>query len=421
MRGFKGQLFDSLIEAAKNPEYKVLGYSKKKPRARMYLKNLMDRMKAADRFSVDGDTVAMVTQASVTPPDTLVKMFHRAHAPHEKTWIEWDETLRVKVGSLLFGTAQEEPRSPRSGFLIEKMHIEASDSLYRVTVASVIDDKPIIMPAGFFYDVDNPLALWQLQTHDEKILNKLGEIFTFPGIPRDALFGIEYVRKYEGGPEAIPLRHLGKFVRYGFSDSVYYLRLPDIQKLPPDEQRKFARQQVVSVTGDFRFMVALLGVINTLEIRTTSLSPSEKDRLPVPVSGPRGEYFVYRVVEITVPSERVVDAITREHPDREEPGLPKRRHKVRGSWRTSKKTGIRRWHPPYKRGDASRGWVIKDYVLKTSPRFRELAKRVRMKAEDPRFIQAAEYIMEHRDMGDDRGEELLLEALEKFGIRIEEL
>ena len=113
-----------------------------------------------------------------------------------------------------------------------------------------------------------------------------------------------------------------------------------------------------STTGDIRFIISLLAMINYNWIAKGEPVRSHRQSIAF---GKRKAHSEYYKLAIALPKDHAVIRETARGT-----GSPKRQHEVRGHFRVIRRTGKpdrRTWIKPHRRGDPKLGVITKDYVL----------------------------------------------------------
>jgi hypothetical protein len=115
------------------------------------------------------------------------------------------------------------------------------------------------------------------------------------------------------------------------------------------------------ISGDLRFIVGFLALLNDFEMVTGPAETLSGTRLGVK-SKTSKPFLEFRTLGIKLPKQKLFSTVQR----RLGQGLPRRAHQVRGHFRTrrhGRRLPVEQWSwvPSHQRGDASLGFIHKDY------------------------------------------------------------
>jgi len=362
-------------------------------RAKPFLKNFQRKLEKATIFQLEDDFVCLAVQASMEAPDKILGMLRNSDVPYDLMWVEWNELLKV----LELGGTEGLGEAFEMGMLIERDHRFPDLRIYQATMIAREKGarKIILSPVGLRWTPQEGQSRKKLaQTHDMR-LNGL-----FKGMEQDEDEN-SLSMMYGLGPNWIQKYLDAKLSKDEFIDSVrpnhWYTELREITRQAvyavPDTQlwvdgwlKSVGQQNIKTrhgeatriiqgvmesfatiVAGDLRWIVTVMGLLNAFEVvgGTKMQLPL---RSPETKKGPAKPYYEYRKIGIKVPKLKLTTLIARQFGG----GRPKRAHMVRGHYRT-RRNGVKlprekwQWIPSHIRGDASLGWVQKDYVVEANP------------------------------------------------------
>lgn len=398
-------LADQLRSKAEN--YKTVGGSYVWDEDRRWMaRKLKELLARSRRYVLDPDATFAAAKLGVTHPELLLSMLKRARTPYGLIWIEYPLMPALEgANSVLPDSETENPE--RVGFFIEQ--IDPDRQVYRMQGASVLDDSGIAIfhPFSILYDLEDredelvPMAETQeicRATGNSRLtlrMNLLGAGFvgsspwgnvTGRGVDPEA---DEALRKHRDAVCAQVSRHAA----YMFSPFDRGATRDLLQDRHPAELQA-AGQMILSEylqqhAGEWRLALSILALMNARDyIQVDRPAGSWGSRL---VRGKTVPFLSHNTVRITLPREVAVRKLIRSVGH----GLPKRRHEVGGYYANSHKHGDptcvrlpiigcekatyaaetpnlevclicghrRWWVKDHERGDASLGFVTKDYVV----------------------------------------------------------
>ena len=353
-------------------------------------------MRRAVPFSLDAASTRLVTELAV---DTTKISLYRtlARLPYEAVWLEYDYQEKVRT-QIKLGTRtrpfQRDEEPNKMGYLIERLTPtrwrmlsfvrcsvtkDNTDVHRALTRSSLQPGDEIIetMPPMFILDTESSTQGYQTTTRDAALHHAVQHSIDTDDAPCAVAWGI--------GVE---------------DDKRVFAMLPNLLKtvtidLPPDwevtmyrdspspHKRRDLLQAVLPATmkeqsGVMRFLCAALASITS----APTILTERKKQGTFRADGRMREYKVNNVVTLHVPGKKT---ITVKHLLKAFQGAKRRmaRHQVHGFWRTTVATdcpGDRwqwlysqrhrqmRWHiwiNDFERGDATLGYVLRNYEVTT--------------------------------------------------------
>lgn len=374
-------------------------------------------MKRANRFLMDDDLTILVTEvAARTMPDTLAQRLHSAVVPYEDTWIEFDLDVKTGTSRRLKTHAEQIFNSPmegatekkgRCGLLIQR-HGEVAFSITMIEPFTIHKrTKPDARPTDPFDPQDDVMLVSPVPCM---------YLFDPSGNPMSARgSAAPFTKNSAAVDETMMILRASGWGYYSKGDPL--MRMPDQQRIPiimPEPLRPFSdiaiappygdvqffwaahemrewRTQFVEDladatlqrTGMLRWTITLLAMLSEVPVRASERIQPSGTRL---VNLQNKPYMDYHRVSLKLPRTKPVPYIERKLDKGEV--RHRRAHEVRTHWRTyivdralprcghqwlyDHENGYRlcelcgaygRLIKEHVRGDASLGWVRKDYVL----------------------------------------------------------
>lgn len=356
-------LFNTVLAALARPRKGVFGYNQNK-----YADHCRRRSQrsliSAQKFVVCDSLLEHAVVASFSPPRTLLDMCECAVPPFNNMWIEWDEHKRMKAiikhGTKLDVFPADYDWEQRNWGEEVGYHIERDDHPFSTYEQYAYMQGQIMCPpmgVSLMNDREFDASEYKHTSADgitptrqeaRRQQAKLGKL----------LLGRHYVGQWKFD-EADPLHELYYRFNPCLSSSGNML-LP--KRVAPEDQAGLAEKSAITVTGDMRFLIAVIALLNyphTVVERTTEATPP---RLMWGRRVPRNEV---KVLEIDLPKPR---GTTRYERMFKGGGGKKRRHVRRGHWRRFRHrdgTVSTRWIGEQWVGSEEVGTITHDYELKS--------------------------------------------------------
>lgn len=397
-------LADKLRAMAENPQwldpYAPDFGSHGNPRIRLgqTIKNLMNTSR---KYVMTPDASFAAARLGYSHPELLTAILRRARPPFDRIWLEWSVPDQLRA-------ADQEPDNdcpPMTGAFIEA--ITPGSSVFRVTSVGHdrMGDSVALAPLSVLYNINEPEVPIPL----EDTLQICEATDTSRLTLRMTLLGSAFVGRLEDGTligkyegltdEQIRVRSeqsdfVARHAGYTFNPYTPYILavLRSVESGPRHQEYKYAirmvlREQIREHTGSWRFIISALALLNARDYITDLNVPLDhKSRL---VKGKIVPYMQHHTIGIKLPREITVKRVMKSVSQ----GLPKRAHEVSGHYANSHRSGDptcvhlpivgcdkavyvkgtetlevcqicghrRWWVRDYTRGDASLGFVTKDF------------------------------------------------------------
>jgi len=374
------QLFDDLKVACADPKRKLMLFDGT-AEGRIAVKRLSDTLARATRFEMDDEFTTLCAKAVYLTPQQTATLALQCRPPFETMWIEWDEKVRTLAAPDICGNWRED-RPLRIGFLISR-NLKYSYPVYDVMVgvSKTYDiETPDLSPVGYLL-VPEPEGKILVSPEDAAFKEMLAD-----GRPKaDGLYtatamGWGYLKSL--GIVRSTMNELGEEVTISMSSQLapYLTALTDrceiiraghagisiansVRKLAgsgPLKRRRLLNSVIIESTGTFRWLITVLGLMNSYQTvpSTYQMSGGGKSR---PLNLRHVPFMEYRRLSVKLPVDKPISALVK--PARLSQ-VRKRAHKVRGHYRRYK-TGKRVFVKEHQRGDASLGFVHKEYLVES--------------------------------------------------------
>jgi hypothetical protein len=345
--------------------------------------SLKPRLRESQRFYLDDEVATAAITLGAEHPDILLEMLHRARLPFRSCWVEW-----TNLGKYGLSPNLDDPQ--RVGCLIERLDETVPHYRMLVFAGGYRQARaPIVTVASMTieYRLDRPML-----PADETAHASLATLVNLPAqYIRQTLIGTVYIEQGPREHDADAIAH-----RIALCDALsHYATLtlspwlqPIIDSLPQaDLPRRQAitsglRGDILENTGIWRFIITVFALINTRDyVDTDKTFRQGKSRVTASKVVP---YLEHRLVTLKLPRPIVVARVRRAMAE----AIPRRRHEVTGHWKQNRSKGLagcehvyvdetpkrqvcvtegcghrRWWVDEFERGDASRGFVIKDRLV----------------------------------------------------------
>lgn len=322
--GSKATLADHVIAAANNPRRELgalaphLG-----PASMARLRGIAAQVRAATRTLVDPSAVRAAAALSCQSPTELLAQLRRAAPPAPNVWWEWDERVRMRalVEHGYIDAIDEQNAAHRCGLLVA----HGQDGLVRTAVFTqhlALRDVPLIPHMVGF--VHHPT----FGEHDFKASVDLEtQAATAAVHSEEHLAGCSLALGQRWGalhPDDPAYQHMGLRVGYWWPGVPTMLDAEDQRHHDPRAWRQQAKKSAIGVTGDLRFLLALLVLVSVPETIVTDPWTSLGPRAPKGSARLRLPGSVFRTLKLDVPRERVLQRMR----DYQPPATPTdRRHR----------------------------------------------------------------------------------------------
>lgn len=298
--------------------------------------HLRDTIRKAKHFRLDARASGYVADASIAIADHLDEAREMARSPYPVVWIDIDNPARLSrikshgigLTSRAAGGIDGAPVDS-VGWLIERHPTQ--HSAFRASYFTEVEEGVVMMPLAWAWDCDGNSCPWpHLRMINQEKLG-MSEL--------DFLFGVR-------GAICTASWAIG-----GWVDTLN----------PHSTQTSLIRE----VVGELRHIFGFLVTIGSLPVEYVDIPHIDGDlSQPVPVIKGKPVYaLVHRDVMIRVPKRRELTKIITRLCE----GMRKRRHDVRGHWRSfyNADGSLRRkvWVRNHERGDLSLGRVEHGYRI----------------------------------------------------------
>ncbi len=370
----KPLLASELISALSDPQRGIANYVSGKYAKAMARSTQIDIVQS-QKFVLTNNLLHHAVVASYLPPKDLLAGIKNAIPPFNGMWIEWNEHKRIQWGReqivkmigeermAPLGNLEEHPE--RVGYHIKKVYDE-----FLFTCYYKIGDQKFESPEMGF-DIHNEVYSYeryvnQWKKHNPNNFNVISEENYYKEVVNNGrvLLSQPYCAYYHHDNNDRDIVELMSHLSPTQTASTHWSRSAQEFERPMNEaDARHHGMQLKLITGDARFLIALLNILNYDLILTEDKTPPKKiDHIYKGKKVPKNEY---KIVEINLPKPRgkkVYKQIFTGH------GAPKREHWRRGHWRRLNDAQgrlIKRiWIEQQKVGNPELGSIIHDYVLK---------------------------------------------------------
>ena len=357
------------------------------------------RVHRARKFILDNDMIRVVAHIAAQPPEYFLKHLTSCRLPFDTVWFQWDQGQMLQaLREAGIGPGPRDNTSGHDAVLCESL----SGSRIRMELVSnylipaAKDSGVVMVPFGFITDLDQPVV-GGLLDDDRIATDNVREFQT--AVRSNVALGVDYETAMEEQGTGSALDRLTQHIAYSASGPLGQQMLQwqrgVNQTNDPLERMTWTYKIQKSnfaglkrVAGVWRTVMAILILLNTAgsEVDTdTLISP----RGSKSVRGRVIPYMEYRRVGLKLPRDKIIRRISQQTQEYR----PKRRHEVAATWcyRTGTgdpacahprfepvpdtkfqecpECGRLRWRrQQHLRGDASLGFVRKDYHLSPNER-----------------------------------------------------
>lgn len=372
-QGEQPTLFNTLLAALTEPKKGLIGYKGGKY-AEAMRRNMQSQISTSQKFVVSNSLVEHAVLASMSRPKHLLEMLQRGIPPFNNMWIEWDENFRRNIVIREMDKIGIDARSDENANLVG-YHIQMIDDKFMYSNYFDVhgEDKLNAPPLSFHISNDGIISNNDLNQDHQAFLRDIS-------ITGTALIGEWYRDKYLLDDNSkyvdrdIPLSDhdmnlgvlLGSFAQ--MQGAAMHWLVPQQDFAQGWTHKEMANLKVASLTsqsGDGRFLIALLGLLNyDLIVHETATPPKHIDHKRFGRVVPKNEY---KVVEIKLPKPRGKRIYEQMFTGQ---GSPKKEHWRRGHWRKLKDRfgRIKKWVwiGEMKVGNPALGTIVHDYYLQGS-------------------------------------------------------
>ena len=360
-------LASELIAAFGDAKRNILGWQGGKYAEGMR-RNIQTEIVTAQKFVLSKGLIDHAVQASMSKPETIFNMLERGIPPFNSLWIEWDEVYRQ---DLLKKVHESNGKNYELSEVIMPVgyHVmkHNDDFIYALYTKYETEGRTYMVSPqiGFSIDNEKPFDRFSASGNDEPMSESDWNMASWQSL--SAYLGDWYVREhFDNGTkkDKYYLNELRQRITTTQTASMHWMITQEKFDLgwKQSEMRQFMEVSYNVMTGDARFLIALLGLLNYDLISTDTVTPPKKiDHVAFGRKVPKNEY---KVITINLPKPRGKRVYSRMFTGQ---GSPKREHWRRGHWRVLKnKQGkiIKRiWIDQQKVGNPQLGKIVHDYVL----------------------------------------------------------
>ena len=359
----KPLLASQLISALSIPKMGIGGYLDGKY-ARSMSREIQINMINSHKFVISDDLLIQATKLSYLPPKDLLAQIDYVVPPFENVWFEWNEHLRVKTGreELLKLHDKVEPLNlentpERIGYHIQKVYDE-----FLYTCYFQDDQKGKFWCPEMGFSIHNKQYTYedyikQFRKHNGENASVINEDEYKESVVQSGIImlGQPYTVNYQNDfPYITTLMH---HLSPTQTASTHWIRsAEDFDKPITQADAEKHQAQLQMVTGDARFLIALLSLLNAQITTSERVIPDPKViHTQFLKRVPRNEY---KVLSVNI-SEKHIRKIYKSR----QTGIKQKQHHRRGHWRHYK-NGKKTWIKNCLAGDPKLGFVHKDYNFK---------------------------------------------------------
>ena len=363
-----------LISALSNPSRGIASYVNGKYAVGM-AKHTQIQILQSQKFVLSDNMINHAVAGSYVKPKYLYSALLNCIPPFSNMWIEWDEHKRVQANHQemikLHGKENCEPLQletiPQSlGYHITKVNGRMLYTCYYKTQ----QDRFYCPEMGFDinsdggYSYEKSLDQWKGQNPNLKYITE--EEYQEETIRNGIIMlGEGYCKSFDSVEDSSDIVNICRNLIPTQTASTHWHRSAQLFLRPIQHEDSIKHHKdLTSLSGDARFLISLLNILNYDLVTTESVMPPRKiNHIYMNKSVPKNEY---KIVEIDLPKPRGKKIYNKIFTGQ---GSPKRLHWRRGHWRriTDRKgnTVKRTWIEEQKVGNPQLGSIIHDYVLKS--------------------------------------------------------
>ncbi len=337
-----------------------------------------DDVTKAVKFTLGDDAMYHIVVRGTQDHTKLPERVPLACLPYETVWLEYDNHTRIRAQHSIGTSDLPDERTPRrAGFLLRR----AYDRPTAWNATKVFDPRSGMNGLSalvYMFDAESDRPIEVLGAYSNIAERALR--YGYPGNDLDELkralncplWGYSQITSHTA-----MLEKLFNHASYSFEPAYLSLMEAMVQtgKWTTKTTEKILTEAVTENAGDMRFLTTALALINEVPVTYT-----DDTRQGSFLAGGRPrKFFSNSIITLNVPAMKRRSVM--QFLDRAAAKAAKRkRHRVRGHWRTADKprgalwemyvdreTGqarYRRWIEHHLRGDASMGWVNQEYNVK---------------------------------------------------------
>lgn len=345
--------------------------------AKQALVTRMD-LRQARRFSIDDKMVELAVEASAHQ-NRFPLWIALARLPYDKIWLEWDQTTKILKSEAMGYTHASPPgfadEERPHGLLLSREGSRPD----RWTATEFTGDGPLAVGYGLWTDADETSPAVPAGQSVDRVLPEYGGHAGFIqmgyGAPGGQFLVLPWFKHrvtatvtplYRDSFASMYAKHKGR-------------RAPGGDEALVSEYKRLIEAAAMRTRGVMRFIIAILAMMNEVPTVTEEV-PARRGSSTA--KGRAVPFLSYETLAIDLPKRRGLPAVAR---ILSAAYARRRAHEVRGHWRRLTReylegsemvtpTGkaivrsadgtARIWIDDHVRGDASIGWVAKDYGVK---------------------------------------------------------
>ena len=368
----KPLLASELIASLSNPQRGIARYVNGKYAKAMTRATQVEMVKS-QKFVLTDNLLHHALVGSYVEPKILLKGLFNAIPPFNNMWIEWNEHQRVRYGyketCKIIDKSTVKPLDltvipERLGYHIQKIN----DEFLYTPYWKINETDKFVSPEMAFdihsklYNYEEYLTNWKLYNPNNPNFMDEDTYYKERVETGQMLLGDIYCNYYKKDKESITeiMGHLSPTQTAAVHWSMSAQKF-ETQMTTDDTIRHLKHLKML--TGDARFMISLLNILNyDLIVTEDRTPPKQVNHIHLGRKVPKNEY---KLVEIDLPKPRGKKLYKQMFTGH---GSPKREHWRRGHWRrVNDKRGklIKRvWIEEQKVGDPKLGTIVHDYLLK---------------------------------------------------------
>ena len=361
----KPLLASQLISALSIPKKGIARYIDGKY-ARSMTREMQIKLIDAHKFVISDELLIQATKLSYLSPKELLAQIEYVKPPFENVWFEWNEHTRIKTNrdELLKFSDKVQPLdftdSPeRIGYHVQKVYDEF---LYTCYFKNQNDNTGRFVSPEMGFTIHDHEYNWedyktQFKKHNPDTETYLDEKLYNQSIVQNGvvMLGEPYCNIYQ---DHFPyITNLMRYLSPTQTASTHWSRTSEDFEKPitqKDADEHFIHLNML--TGDGRFIIALLSLLNAQITTAERVIPNPKIiHTQFLKRVPRNEY---KVLSINL-SEKHIRKVYKSRST----NIKQKQHHRRGHWRHYK-SGKKTWINNYLAGDPNLGKIVKDYNFK---------------------------------------------------------
>ena len=318
----------------------------------------------AQKFVISDELLIQATKLSYLKPKELFAQIEYVIPPFDNVWFEWNEHLRVKIGRDELVKLRKDiaplnlTQIPENvGYHIQKLYDE---NLYTCYYQNE-NNKFYSPEMGFhihneLYTYEHYVNQWSKFNPDNPNVIKENDYYKEVVNNGVIMLSQPYCMHFQKDKDLTPL--MG-YLSPTQTASTHWARTAEEFETPMQSaDAEHHAMELHKLTGDARFMIALMSLLNTQITTTERVIPDPKVIYTQFLKRvPRNEY---KVLDINISANKI-----RKIYKSRATGIKKKQHHRRGHWRFYK-TGKKTWIKNCLAGDPNLGFIHKDYNIITN-------------------------------------------------------